>query len=302
MFSRGARLIVIALGIAGGAGAQPARTPQQVADELLAADRAFAARGATMPVTDALMAMFAADVVLPTPAGVFARGRDAALAALRSNADNVTGRMAWAPIRAGVSADGQHGFTYGYATVTRGDSFTMPLKYLSYWVKKPEGWRVVLYRRGRRPEGTVSTVMLPAVLPARALPVHTDGAAVARVAAELGDVERAFSAEAGRVGLSKAFTRNADPDAMNMGGPNNASFLFGPEAIGGNFGPDGAKPATITWGPDEGVLVASSGDLGVTMGYIVIPANTPGVAPSRVPFFTVWRRVSPTAPWRFIAE
>ena len=45
-------------------------------------------------------------------------------------------------------------------------------------------------------------------------------------------------------------------------------------------------------------LVASSGDLGVTVGYI----RTKDGSRPPVPFFTVWRRDSPASPWRYIAE
>ena len=37
--------------------------------------------------------------------------------ALRANPDNAGARLEWAPIRGGISADGQHGFTFGYMTV-----------------------------------------------------------------------------------------------------------------------------------------------------------------------------------------
>jgi hypothetical protein len=49
------------------------------------------------------------------------------------------------------------------------------------------------------------------------------------------------------------------------------------------------------------VIVASSGDLGVTIG--MIHPNTPRAGqPANFPFFTIWRRANPTAPWRYVAE
>ena len=55
-------------------------------------------------------------------------------------------------------------------------------------------------------------------------------------------------------------------------------------------------------GPDKGVIVASSGDLGVTIGTIVVnEADSTGARPS-FPFFTVWRRSGPDQPWRYVAE
>jgi hypothetical protein len=51
------------------------------------------------------------------------------------------------------------------------------------------------------------------------------------------------------------------------------------------------------------VIVASSGDLGVTIGLIreTAPSTDPN-APTVFPFFTVWQRASPTDPWRYVAE
>ena len=56
--------------------------------------------------------------------------------------------MRWAPIRAGVSADGLQGFTFGYLSLDAGDPARRERKYLSYWVRRAEGWRVVAYRQG----------------------------------------------------------------------------------------------------------------------------------------------------------
>jgi len=65
----------------------------------------------------------------------------------------------------------------------------------------------------------------------------------------------------------------------------------------------------VNWGPEK-TIIAPSGDFGVTIGYIV--RNTPAADPSKgtaqggtspgQPFFTIWRRSSPDAPWRYIAE
>ena len=86
-------------------------------------------------------------------------------------------------------------------------------------------------------------------------------------------------------------------DAMNMGGPGSPSFVFGSAEIGKLV--SGGKldePSPVNWAPDR-VIVASSGDLGVTIG--TIHRNDKSAS---FPFFTVWRRASPTDPWRYIAE
>ena len=78
-----------------------------------------------------------------------------------------------------------------------------------------------------------------------------------------------------------------------------ADFTYGNEAIGAGFGNDPGSP--LTWAPD-GVLVAGSGDLGITYGYLHRVGEVPPGRLARIPWFTVWRRVSPQVPWRYVAE
>jgi len=274
--------------------------PGLVLDELLSADRQFAAASAES-IADKLGAMFAADVEVRSPGGMI-RGRESAIAELRKLPDNQPGsRIEWAPIRGGLSADGRHGFTFGYMTVTLPDSTTVPLKYLAYWIREPEGWRVRVYRRGRRPEGPVSMDMLPAALPSAIVPVSADSNRIGEHARSLDAAERAFSDRAGVIGLGPAFREFGSADAMNMGGPADTAFVLGADAIGNAVGGgEPAGPSSVTWAPDH-VIVASSGDFGVTVGTIVAPSGTD--APAReIPFFTIWRRASTSAPWRYVAE
>ena len=60
-------------------------------------------------------------------------------------------------------------------------------------------------------------------------------------------------------------------------------------------------PSPVRWATERS-FVASSGDLGVSIG--TIRTNRPGAdgRPDDFPFFTVWRRDRPDAPWRYIAE
>ena len=286
-----------ALSFAGSSAPAQSSDPRRVVEELLAVDREHASRAPGASVTDALGAMFADDVFV-NALGSFHRGRDAAMAMLRSMPDNQGGRVEWAPVRGGISGDGQHGFTYGFMTLIKADSTRVPLKYLSYWVKGPSGWKVAVYRRALRPAGEVSTAMREPSLPDRMVPVSTDAAAIARHAKAVGDAELAFSALGTKIGLGPAFTQNSAPDAMNMGGPQSTDFLYGPQAIGAGIGGGESGPSTLTWGPDT-VLVASSGDLGVTIGHILPPAD-PGQPQRRIPFFTVWKKIGGV--WKFVAE
>jgi ketosteroid isomerase-like protein len=277
-------------------------SPQAAVDGLLAADRAFSAASAKTDVVAGLSAMFADSVVMPGADGQFAKGREAVVNALRANPDNARSRIEWVPVRGGVSADGQHGFTVGSMTLHRPDTTSVPMKYLAYWVKGPGGWRVAAYKRVRAATGQSAIDQMPPALPDRLVPPSSDPAAMARFTDSLDQAERAFSRDAQRIGIGAAFAQYGSADAINLGRPTEPGFVVGSESIG-QMVAAGSPPggSAVSWGPDQ-VIVASSGDLGVTIG--IIRLNTPPAAgePAAFPFFTVWRRPNVNAPWRYIAE
>ena len=282
--------------------AQPAPpSPRAAVDELLAADRAFAEGAKRLNTADALAAMFADDVTAPAPGNVYVQGKAKVVEALKTNKDNLDSRAEWAPIRGGISADGLHGFTFGYMTVVKKDDSKIPLKYLAYWVKGTNGWRVAAYRRRPRPEGTVPTEMMPPAIPERMVPPDTSTANTQRFASSLSAAEQSFSDEAQKIGIGPAFAKYGSADAINMGGANDAGFVVGSEAIGRSVGagsPVDSSP--VEWNADR-VLVASSGDLGITFGTIRIKKPEPN-GPKAIPFFTIWRRDTSAGVWRYIAE
>ena len=288
--------LILSLGQSPGGTGAPAST----AEQLLAADRGFASAAGDRPAVDALAAMFAEDVTVPAPGNVFVQGKAKAVEALKTNPDNLTARVRWTPIRAGISADGQHGFTFGYMTATPADGRAVELKYLAYWVKGAEGWRVAAYRRRPRPAGDVSMQMMPPSLPSAMVAPTTDAAVLRQHAESLRGAEQAFSDEAQKMGIGPAFARHGRADAVNMGGPTSPGFVVGSEAIGRDVAGDGPPAASpVEWNADR-VLVASSGDLGITFGMIRFKDPQPG-QPAAVPFYTIWRR-EPGQPWRYIAE
>jgi ketosteroid isomerase-like protein len=275
-------------------------SPESGVEELLQADRSFSSAGAQKDTLSALSAMFAEDVIAGVPGGTFADSREKLIEALKGNLDNSTSRVEWAPIRGGISADGRHGFTFGYMTVHKKDGSRAPWKYLAYWIKGPQGWRVAAYRRRPRPEGSVSMAMMPPSLPARMVAPSSDPAVIEQHRQSLAAAEQAFSDEAQKIGLAAAFTKYGRADAINMGGPKDIAFVVGSPNIGRSVGqgtPTDSSP--VVWGPDHKVLVASSGDLGITFGFI---RSTTAKDQPPAPFFTIWRRVSSTEPWRYIAE
>lgn len=279
--------------------AQPAGSATEAVEQLLAADRRFAAAAPQRKVVDALDAMFAPDVSMQTPQG-FVNGRDAVLAALRANPVNERGSLTWVPIRGGISADGHHGFTFGYMTHRRDDSTSVPIKYMAYWVRREDGWRVAVYKRSVSPGAPGSLAPMAPSLPAQWGTMLPNASTASR---DLAAAEAAFSDLAGKVGLREAFRINGTADAVNMGGGASASFVVGANAIADQVG-QGESPGTgsaLRWGSDR-VIVAASGDLGISIGTIVAPPRAAGGAPARIPFFTIWRRNSAGEPWRYVAE
>jgi ketosteroid isomerase-like protein len=276
-------------------------SPQSAVDELLAADRAFSAASAKTDLVSGLTAMFADDVVIPMPPGQFVDGKTAVAAALRTNADNLTARTDWTPVRGGISADGQHGFTFGYMTIHRQDGSDLPLKYLSYWVKRPEGWRVAAFKRTRASAAATPAAPVAPAVPDRLVEPTTDPKRIAAAKASLDAAERAFSGDAQKIGIGRAFAQYGSADAINLGRPDEPGVVTGSENIG-RMVAEGVAEGTspVSWAPER-VIAASSGDLGVTIGWIVPNAPSPD-RPAKNPFFTIWRKANASAPWRYVAE
>lgn len=277
-------------------------TPASVAASLLAADRAASAQASTRPLAEGLLAMFRDDVIVPGAPGRLYRGADEVRAYLRQSPD-ADARATWTPIRAGVSADGRHGFTFGFMTVTRADGTSTPLKYMAYWIRDDGPWRVAGYKRARRPDGEAALTVMAPLLPSRLVPPTTDAATRDRQRTSLVDAERAFSDRAQRIGLGPAFREFGAPTAVNMGGAASVPYVVGNDAIAALIGGNSPQPTSpVEWSTDV-ALVASSGDLGISFGFIRPNSKAPdGTAGTGSPFFTIWHRASPEAPWRYIAE
>ncbi|HSA55928.1 MAG TPA: DUF4440 domain-containing protein [Gemmatimonadaceae bacterium] len=271
--------------------------PADAANELLAADRAFSDSGAGEDVVSSLSRIFD-DSVRLIAMGRSVRGREAALELLRSVSANLTARATWAPIRVALSADGTHGFTAGYQEIRFPNDSVARAKYIAYWTRTKQGWRVMVYKRGPRPDGATTADMLPPLLPERLTPPSSSAEQVAAYRASLAAAEASFS-EAGQAGLGAAFRAFGAPEAMHMGAPTDTNFRLGPEAIAEGVEAGGPVQGTLTWGADE-TIVAPSGDFGINIGTIVV-TPTSGEA-RRIPFFTIWRRARLTDPWRYVAE
>ena len=296
------RRVVLLLLLAGCAGRRPGSppsNPEEAIDDVLAADRAFATASARTNVVAGLSPMFSESALMPIPGNRFAVGKEQIVEALRANPLNARSRLEWLPVRAGVSADGLHGFTLGYMTLYMPDSAPAPLKYLAYWVKEPAGWRVAVYRRRRHNQPPVNVDAMDPAIPKRLVQPTRNASIINMYRASLDRAERLFSDSAQKIGLGKAFEIFGSADAINLGGPEARDFIVGSQAIGRSIAA-GSPPtgSPVTWAPDR-VLVSSSGDLGVTIGYLR-PNGAPAGEP--IPFFTIWRRATPADRWLYVAE
>lgn len=271
----------------------------EAVDGLLAADRSFSQAAEGKSLVDAITSMLADDATMPVPRKGFADGRDAIVTELRSNPANANATASWAPVRAGVSADGTHGFTYGFMTISEAGEQDQRAKYLAYWIKRADGWRVVGYKRAPSPKGEVDLALRPPSLPSAFGQVAPTRATIEAHRASLAAAEKAFSDRAQLVGLGPAFAEFGSPDAMNLG--RGADFTYGNQAIAADMPADGGK-SPLYWSGDHRVLVAPSGDLGVTFGTIRTHEPPAAGQPGEFPFFTVWRRAAPDQPWRYVAE
>lgn len=245
--------------------------------------------------------MFAADVAMPAPGGVL-YGSQKAIEALRGNPANAGAKATWTPARVGLSGDGRHGYTAGFMVVNRADGSEKHAKYMAYWEKQAAGWRVLAYKRAPAKDAAPA-IPVGRVLPSKITAATADAATIERYRESLAEAERSFSRDAQTMGIGPAFKQYGSPDAANFGGPDTPTFVFGNEAIAAQVG-QGSAPNTsaVNWGPEK-TVIAASGDFGVTIGYIVRNAPGPdGKIPPGQPFFTIWKRESLTAPWRYIAE
>src|SRR4029078_4880545 len=151
---------VASVALAAAAAAQDAR---YLASQLMSADLAFSKVGAKANIAESIGAMLTDNAVMPTPKLDFAIGKAAIIDALKAIPANANATAESSPVRAGISADGTQGFTYGFMFIHESGKPDRRAKYLSYWVKRPEGWRVAFYNRAESHQGTVTTRMDPAV-------------------------------------------------------------------------------------------------------------------------------------------
>ena len=261
------------------------RLASNARNELLAADSSLG-RPSQTPLIDKLAAAFTDDVHF-FAANQHVHGKVASRTLLATNPANPTSTIEWAPRSGGVSADGTNGYTYGFAVQRTQDGRVLPMYYVAYWIKQRDRWRMLAFKRAGRGNGDA---------PPRSFAVETPIAAKddsVSVARSLAAAEKAFSDDASVRGTHEAFRSRASRFAATIGGPNKADFNYGPDEIAAGVGPD---TKDLDWSSDE-VVVAPSGDLGLSMGRIRVKSN-PNNPP--IVFFTIWRREN--GRWTYLVE
>lgn len=115
------------------------------AEEMLEADRAFAAMAGKEGVAAAFVAYAGQDVRMFPDGGAPYQGRDALIEQFSSWPKGA--RLDWTPIEAVAAGSGDFGFTWGryvYSAVGENGQIVEHGKYVSVWRKGPDGaWKVI---------------------------------------------------------------------------------------------------------------------------------------------------------------
>ena len=262
--------IAAGLAIAGWTGGAVAET---VADPVIGAERAFAARHQEVSVKEAFLEFSAADGVALSPDG--ARNVKDDLATWPDH-DN-KGFIAWWPTLAGIAQSGDLGFTTGPASYGGGRAYS---DYFTIWKKQPDGswkWLIDLGtgqgRAAAEPTLDVTTVPVSSVA--------------------------AMKADQAWKQLQKAEDRLIKEGASKAYAPEVRLLGYRPDPVDGF---DQANAILAARSSDftmerSGGGVSSAGDLGYTYGFA---RWTDAGAAKRGPYLRVWQRRSDG--WKVLAE
>lgn len=216
------------------------------------------------------------------------RGRSGIAAALSHYAQAQPLRFSWHPAEAAVSADGEHGYTFGMMMAIRPNSTGSPAvdwgRYLTYWRRDGGRWRIA-----------VLTFRLPGA--SAAAPVAVADAPWPALPSTVAEADRRFSAASQERGAGEAFAEFAAPDAVLVG--TTGVPVRGPtelrEALSRALG-----AYDVRWEPCAGAL-APSGDFAFTVGVGEFRQRDQPDRVSFTKYLTVWRRL-PTGEWLWVAD
>lgn len=254
--------------------------------DLLATDSVWSSRSADSGLA-VLEAVVAPDVWYLVAGQPLAQGSARVVALLRGDAS----RLAWRAIGAGLSSDGNLGYTYGY-TVAR-DSAASRGKYMAVWARRGTRWELAAF---------VLAGGGPATPPAETLAFAASGstgdAHSARRAVMATD--SAFARDAASLGVAEAFAAHAAPDAAILSGP--PSIVVGRAGIHDVYAtlPPSAR---LVWAPVD-ARAAASGDLAFTVGTAIFSVVDPATGRTRraySKYLTIWRRQS-DGRWTYVVD
>ena len=280
---------------------EPLSEAQEAHDALLRADLGRADSVARLGFAAGFASNFAPDVVYLRGGLPIIRGRAAAAAVVQAESLSAGTAVRWQPVRAEASADGQSGYSYGYAIygVPSAGAAAPAIhvdRYISFWRRDEGGWRIAAYAE------TYGAPPPALALPTAATPGVVADLPMARTRGPLEQVraaDTAFSALAQRVGTGRAFGDFAAGNAQIFSTP--GEFVTGPDAISDSFGPSGTN-GVLAWHPVAGG-VSKSGDLGFTVGNAVFTGQRedggPVVRYSK--YLTVWKKQR-DGEWRYVVD
>jgi ketosteroid isomerase-like protein len=263
---------------------------------LLAADAAWSSAASGKTALEALTNAFDDDVYYLLGGFPLAHGKAAAHATLAALPIVANGTVRWRAVKGDVSSDGTLGYTFGYVDRTFADGSDHPGEYIATWRRQANGgWKMAgLVINGRIPgpvdEAAPEGFGTPSYKHYRWFPNTT----IAGERAAMMATDVAFS-DAAYPDVGAAFAQFAAPDVAKIDiGP----IVYGREAVAALFGP--ADPDhKLEWAPEYGI-VASSGDLGFTVGFarsIVVATGQTGW----IKYMTIWKKQR-TGEWRYVQD
>ncbi|MEP6730418.1 MAG: DUF4440 domain-containing protein [bacterium] len=284
---------------AGAALLAPSSDAEAAHDELLRADLARADSVVRLGFAEGITSNFARDVLYLRGGLPILRGKFAARAVISAESLGTGAAVRWQPVRAETSVDRSSGFTYGYTIYGVAQSGAPALRvdrYIAFWRKEAEGWRIAAYAEtyGSPP----SQITLPEVATDSVLadvPMSRRRGALD----DMREADVAFSRDATKFGTGAAFGRYAAESAQIFSGP--GEFITGPGAITDSFGPPDRK-SSLVWHPVEGEI-SKNGDLGFTVGNAVFNGEREDGAPivRYSKYLTVWKRQRDGS-WRYVVD
>lgn len=274
---RSATATVLATAFATLALAGPVAAASADPGQVVAAERAFAADGATLGIKDSFLKHSADQAIVLQPEPVLAK---AVFGAAQPSAT----KLVWWPLWAGIAKSGDLGFTTGPYTVNGKPGAW----YFTVWAKQPDGAWKWLFDGGPPSDFAGSAPQGSTVSYAR--PAGRSAGAPGKAMAEVSRAEIALAAAA-KTDVKAAYLAAAADDARIVG-----SSARPPASRAETEAELGTRPAAIVFSPMGGEA-SSAGDLAWTYG---VASWTAAGAPRRGHYVRIWR--NDAKGWRLLFD